>query len=205
MDTEDLTRFLNDQLPNGCVGAVRPICAGDEVLLRPAEASGLEGAVVGVRCASGAGRNLARSLCSRIGVEIAEIPRSPHRFPVWPSDVTGSIAHDADFAAAVVAPTRRIKGLGIDIEPAEPLPQIVHEGLGRADELASFEDLPFGHKALFSIKEAVFKAVYPSDLIFLDFRDIVVVRDLNTATTANNRVLEWRVVTSPRVLAIAWW
>ncbi len=204
-DEQALRRFLNEQLPLNCVGAVRPINPGDERLLTPAEAHDLDRAVLAVRRASGAGRDLARMLCGQIGVHVVEIPRSPERYPVWPVGTTGSIAHDAEFAAAVVAPTDQVGGIGIDIEPARHLPPGVREVVGPADELAAFSELPFGDKALFSIKEAVFKAVYPRDGVFLDFHDVAVARDSRIATTIYGRIVYWRILTVPRVLAIAWW
>jgi 4'-phosphopantetheinyl transferase EntD len=204
-DAQALKRFLDDQLPIGCVGAVRLINPGDELLLTPVEAQGLDRAVPIVRRASGAGRSLARMLCGQVGTPVADIPRSPERYPVWPAGITGSIAHDAQFAAAVVAPDDQLGGIGIDIEPAQQLQPGISELVATAEELAAFSDLPFGNKALFSIKEAVFKAVYPHDRTFLDFHDVTVARGSQTATTMYGRTICWRILTIPRVLAIAWW
>jgi 4'-phosphopantetheinyl transferase EntD len=204
-EAEALNRFLEEHLPPGCLGAVRSILPGDEQCLTSLEGRALEQAVLSVRRASGAGRDLARSLCARIGVPVADIPRSPQRYPLWPTAVTGSIAHDSGFTAAVVAPAQLLAGIGIDIEPAESLSPGIGEMVASAGELASFSSTPFGDKALFSIKEAVFKAVFPHDRIFLDFRDVVVMRESQTATTVNGRVVSWRVVTAPRVVAVAWW
>lgn len=123
-DVLSLNRFLHLELPAGCIGEVRPIKPGDEQLLAAVEAAGLERAVLSVRQASGAGRDIARTLCGKLGVPTAGIPRSPKRYPIWPVGITGSITHDAEFAAAVVAPTGRFGGVGIDIEPAVPLTRI---------------------------------------------------------------------------------
>jgi hypothetical protein len=111
-----LTQFLTSQLPAGSVGAVRPIRDGDELLLRSSEGVGLERAVLAVRRASGAGRDLARQLCGQMGVRAGEIPRALDRVPVWPGGIVGSITHDGSWAAAVVADAARLGGVGIDIE-----------------------------------------------------------------------------------------
>ena len=187
------------------MGEVRPINLGDEQLLTSSEAQGLERAVLTVRRATGAGRDIARTLCGQLGVPVAEIPRSPRRYPIWPAGITGSITHDAVFAAAVVAPADRFGGIGVDIEPAEPLAPGIHELVGRAEEWASLSDLAFCDKALFSIKEAVFKAVYPRHGIFLDFHDVTVAFGSRTATVTYGCVVHWRILTVPHVLAIAWW
>jgi len=205
IDTEALKRFLDERLPAGCLGAVRAIVPGDEELLTPLEASGLDRAVISVRRASGAGRDLARLLCKELGSPTVEIPRSPQRYPVWPAGLVGSITHDAQFAAAIAGPANNFGGIGVDIEPPRPLPNGVTEIVASADELMAFSDLPYGDKALFSIKEAVFKAVYPHDRVFLDFCDVTVARSSQMATTNCGRILNWRVLTDPWVLAIAWW
>jgi 4'-phosphopantetheinyl transferase EntD len=205
IDPEPLRRFLDEELPRSCIGAVRAIVPGDEELLTPLEARGLDRAVISVRRASGAGRDLARLLCKELGLPIAEIPRSPQRYPEWPVGLTGSITHDAQFAAAIAGPANNFGGIGVDIEPPKPLPAGVIEIVASTDELAAFSELPYGDKALFSIKEAVFKAVYPHDQVFLDFCDVTVVRSPQIATTKYGRIVNWRVLTFPWILAIAWW
>lgn len=203
-DMQSLNRFLYKELPAGCIGEVRPIKPGDEQLLAPVEAEGLERAVLSVRRASGAGRDIARSLCAQLGVPVAEIPRSPRRYPIWPAGITGSITHDSEFAAAVVAPADQFGGVGIDIEPPTPLAPDIRELVGQREEWASFSNPAFCDKALFSIKEAVFKAVYPRDGIFLDFHDVTVAFAPRTATISYGGTVHWRILNSPRVLAIAW-
>jgi 4'-phosphopantetheinyl transferase EntD len=195
MNPEPLQRFLDENLPTGSAAAVRLIRADDERLLTPLEARGLERAVSRVRRASGAGRDLARTLCGQFGVPVADIPRSSRHDPVWPTGLLGSITHDNEFAAVVVCRSATLQGIGIDLS------QI----LGTPEELADFSDLLFGEKVLFSIKEAVFKAVFPRDGIFLEFHNVTVSRASRTASTHYGRVVHWRVLNFPRVLAIAWW
>jgi 4'-phosphopantetheinyl transferase EntD len=203
-DVLSLNRFLQNELPAGCIGEVRPIKPGDEQLLAAVEAEGLERAVLSVRRASGAGRDIARTLCGKLGVPVAGIPRSPKRYPIWPAGVTGSITHDGEFAAAVIAPTDRFGGVGIDIEPAIPLAPEIRNLVGQPDEWAGFSNFALCDKALFSIKEAVFKAVYPRDEIFLDFHDVAVAFAPRTATLSYGGTVHWRILSSPRILAIAW-
>ncbi|MQA30644.1 MAG: 4'-phosphopantetheinyl transferase superfamily protein [Luteitalea sp.] len=202
---ETMAQFLTKQLPAGSLGGVRPIRAGDELLLRPTELEGLERAVVSVRRASGAGRNLARELCGRMGAAVAEIPRSSGRGPVWPAGIVGSIGHDRLFAAAVVASTQAFGGVGIDVESPAGLSDQVVELIGSAEEIADFRQMPCGDKVLFSLKEAVFKAVHPRDRVFLEFHDVTVDRRSRTATTRYGRAVQWRALVEPRILTVAWW
>lgn len=202
---DTLSQLLREHLPAGCLGEVHAIQPGDELLLRKQEERDLERAVISVRRATGRGREVARRLCGAIGFPVDEIPRSSERYPLWPDGVTGSIAHDSGFAAAVVAPIERFGGVGIDIEPCEPLAPEIAAMIGQPAELRAFSDLLCGEKALFSIKEAVFKAVYPRDREFLDFHDAIVDRTARIATTRYGRVVSWNLVAAPRVMAVAWW
>jgi 4'-phosphopantetheinyl transferase EntD len=200
-----LTHFLAGQLPTAGVGAVRRILDGDELLLRPSERAGLESAVLTVRRASGAGRDVARRLCERMGVRGAEIPRSVDRVPLWPDRIVGSITHDDAWAAAVVADARRLGGIGIDIEPPRGQPEDVARLIGSPDELEAFSGVAFGETVLFSLKEAIFKSVYPHDRQFLDFHDVLVDAVSSTAATRYGRTVHWRALSEPRILTIAWW
>jgi len=198
-----LTRVVNGMLPNGSLGALRPIFEGDETLLQASELIGLERSVIGVRRASGAGREVARTLCQQLGVHVTDIPRLPNRVPVWPPGVVGSIAHDPTFAAAVVAHADQFNGVGIDIEPTEPLPAGVARLVGSRNELRAV-NLRWTDTTLFSIKEAVFKAVFPTDGIFLEFSDVMVDTSSHTAATRYGRTVYWRAHVSSRIVAVAW-
>jgi 4'-phosphopantetheinyl transferase EntD len=203
--TNTLNAFLETELPSRCVGAVREILPGDEQFLTAVEARAIDHAVLPVKRSSGAGRFLARQLCARIGFPVLEIPRSSLRYPVWPSGLVGSISHDREFSAAVVGLSASVTGIGIDIESQEQVCPEVASLVASNDELQSFSDIEFGAKAVFSIKEAVFKAVYPNDRIFLEFEDVLIDRRHAIAQTIYDTVVHWRMLTAPRVLAVAWY
>lgn len=90
------------------------------------------------------------------------------RAPIWPGDVCGSITHSTGWAAAVVAHKQQWRGLGLDTENL-----LSHDRASRlageiltAAELADMAAGPQDQVALrvtltFSIKEALFKALYP--------------------------------------------
>ena len=104
-----------------------------------------------------------------MGCHVADIARSSSGAPIWPVRLVGSIAHDTAVAAAVVARSDLFGGIGVDVEVAEPLESDLVALIANPVERRLFHNDPFGKKALFSIKEAVFKAVNPRDRIFLDF------------------------------------
>jgi len=58
-------------------------------------------------------------------------------------------------------------------------------------------------KLLFAAKEAVYKAVYPLDRVFLEFGDIEVDLAAGTAITRMGRTLMLRWCVSPRIGALA--
>jgi len=178
---------------------------GDDAdALTSRELATLESQLPARRAASGAARRAARLLCSRFGVNAPQIPRTPRGRPTWPAGLVGSMSHDAKFAAAAVGRARWFKGVGIDIEPAEALPAHVGPVIGTVAERRQFAAYPFADKALFSIKEAVFKAASVEDVPALDFHDLTVDLRSRTANTMGHGSVDWRLITDPFLLAIAW-
>jgi enterobactin synthetase component D len=90
------------------------------------------------------------------------------RAPVWPGHISGSITHSTGHAAAIVAHKAQWRGLGMDLENVltlERAERLAGEIL-TADELQRMAALPREQIALlvtltFSIKESLFKALYP--------------------------------------------
>nr|WP_202239666.1 4'-phosphopantetheinyl transferase superfamily protein [Streptomyces sp. SN-593] len=97
--------------------------------------------------------------------------------PSWPSGVVGSMTHCDGYRAATVAPGTEVASLGIDAEPALPLPQGVFDVVtieaehGRLDALARTRpDVPWD-RLLFCAKEAVYKAWFPLTRRWLGFEE----------------------------------
>lgn len=116
------------------------------------------------------GRDCARRALTELGVPAVAIGRSADRAPVWPAGVVGSIAHSGSVATAVVGHTTNFIGLGVDLEQTEPLRQELIAMICRPDEEVAAD----GNRAklLFSIKEAVYKCLYPQLGRFIDFLDM---------------------------------
>ena len=149
--------------------ATRRIAPGDEAAFSdPSEP-------LARRRASGAARIAARSALAALGGPVdAPLPRSPGRYPLWPAGFVGSLAHDEETAVAAAARTEAIAALGVDIEPAEPLPDDIAEiVLTPSDRRACAADAALS-RAIFAAKEAVYKAINPLDGSALEYEDIEV-------------------------------
>ena len=160
--------------PLGVLFGARRIRPGDETafadpgLSRPAS--------LARRRASGAARIVARDLLTQLGADAAApLPRSPSGAPEWPAGVIGSLAHDDDFAVAAVARGGVLAGLGVDIEPAEPLPSDLVDLVLSAAEQREAKGDAVRQRLVFVAKEAVYKAIHPLDGTPLEYADIEVV------------------------------
>jgi enterobactin synthetase component D len=115
-----------------------------------------------------AGRLCAREAMCRLDGRLHVPPIGEDRAPVWPVDLCGSITHSTGWAAAIVGRKAQWRGLGLDTEnllSPERAARLAGEIL-TADELAAMAAGPEEQIALrvtltFSIKEALFKALYP--------------------------------------------
>ena len=162
----------------------RRIAAGDEAgFADPSEP-------LARRRASGAARFAARAGLAALGGDAsAPLPRSPGRYPLWPKGFVGSLAHDDAMAVAVVARSTEIAGVGVDIEPAEPLPSDVADFILQPSERRYAAHEPMLGRAIFSAKEAVYKAINPFDGTPLEYVDIWIDLFARKATLRDGRTL----------------
>jgi len=134
------------------------------------------------------GRACARAALRELGMETVAIVADASGAPIWPAGFVGSISHTDEFAAAVVAHSPPIRGIGIDLEKDGPLddPAMVRiicrpEELHAAHDPSHPANLERG-KLLFVAKEAVYKAYRACQDTFLDFQDVCVSLDESTGT-----------------------
>lgn len=199
-----LAHLIDALAPPGLLIGHRVIAPGDELALRDDEAASMTSVGIERRRASGAGRRLARGLMAQLGYGGSPIPRSASGAPVWPAGLVGSMAHDERVAVAAVGLRRDFSAVGIDVEPAVALPPDMRELVATPRELRVIAGDPLRGKLFFAIKEAVYKAVYPLDQVFLEFHDIEADLDGRTATTRTGRVLALRYAVSSHLVALAW-
>lgn len=144
-------------------------------LLFPEEAQSIAKAVESRRQQFTAGRLLARQAWQALGLGPRALLNDEQRVPRWPAGIVGSITHTHGWCAAAVARAEQIDALGTDVEAATPLDPGLWPRICRPEELRWLETCPAARaglwaKAFFSAKESIYKALYPSVRIFLDFQ-----------------------------------
>jgi 4'-phosphopantetheinyl transferase EntD len=188
--------------PPGLLIGHRVISPGDEFALLDAEAAAMAAVAVDRRRASGAARHVVRGLMTRLGYARLPVLKEAFGAPVWPAGLTGSMAHDERIAVAAVGLRRDFAAVGIDVEPAVPLPADMLDLIATPRELRAIND-PLDGKLLFAAKEAVYKAVHPRDGVFLEFHDIEVDLAGGSATTCTGRALTLRHCVASHVVMLA--
>lgn len=125
------------------------------------------------------GRVLARTLMKQLGAEVPELLRDSDRVPRWPDLVVGSISHCASLCVAAVGESAHFRGIGLDVEPDEPVRPGVERVVCRDSERAwlnatcgSGAERARRIKIIFSVKEAVYKAFYPELRTYWSFQDV---------------------------------
>jgi 4'-phosphopantetheinyl transferase EntD len=131
-------------------------------------------AVAGRRVLFALGRAAARDALRELGIEDVEVGRGDGGEPLWPKGVVGAISHSPEVAVAVVGRRTDYVGLGVDVEePARGPTARAARLVCRPSEMA-WVDPEAGTQRLtmlFSAKEAVFKALYPIEHVWLGFAD----------------------------------
>ena len=140
------------------------------------------------------------------------IPKHEDRSPVWPTGVIGTISHFEQHAAAAVASAAAYRGLGLDLESPETLSAEIATMVCRPEESGDTADA----KLLFSIKEAIYKCIYPVVGHYVDFQEMEVRLDTTNASYSaipHSETLDTRLIAGLQgkyyrhdtmVLASAW-
>lgn len=178
-----LQAMAEDRLPARFAITVGPLEDFANAALFPTEMAANTGASPRRLAAFRGGRACARAALRELGLPPAAIPTGACGAPIWPEGFIGSISHTDDIAAAIVAHSPPIRGLGLDLDGNEPLDDAAMVQLVcRPEEL--FPDRDPSHpanlqrgKLLFVVKEAVYKLYWPLADRFLDFQDVCVTLD----------------------------
>jgi len=134
-----------------------------------------------------AGRACAHRAMAELGHPKVPLLRGEDRAPVWPEGLTGSITHTDQWAVAAIGRrSHGIAAIGIDLEPAEPLPPDLWSSVCTDQERAQFSGLPLGIAArlVFCMKEAAFKCQFPLSRTLLEFTDLQIVSGPEDGTFA---------------------
>ncbi|MET0045403.1 MAG: 4'-phosphopantetheinyl transferase superfamily protein, partial [Candidatus Thiodiazotropha sp. 6PLUC3] len=131
-----------------------PLCKEEEALI--------EGAVEKRQKEFRAGRHSAHQALEQLNAPWLPLLREKSRQPIWPPGYLGSISHCRDACVAVCAKSEDMFGLGVDVEPLEPLPKGVDQYIHTAEDsltMKSVEILP--ERLIFSAKESIYKCYHP--------------------------------------------
>jgi 4'-phosphopantetheinyl transferase EntD len=189
------------RLPGILIGH-RRISPRDDRTLLADEVDSFSRSAAEVRRASGAARLIARQLLKQLGFPASALPKARSGEPIWPTGIVGSLAHDAQIAIAAVARSDAIVALGVDVEPAEALPPGLLTMVATAEEQLKIADDPFSGRLLFAAKEAVYKAVYPIDRVFLEYHQIAVDLANRSASTETGRSVELRFCVVEHIVTV---
>lgn len=160
-------------LPRPVPGAVLVSCPFDPALLASDDFSragieqtpSLQRSVAKRQAEYLAGRVCARAALQRLDGREYVPGTHEDRSPIWPAGISGSITHGKGWAAAVVAHSSDCQGLGLDQESLlseERAARLSREILTEAE----LQRMNAGQTGLtvtltFSLKESLFKALYP--------------------------------------------
>jgi 4'-phosphopantetheinyl transferase EntD len=203
MGFRSFSTAIEELAVSGVLVGHRLTLPGDEDALLPEEAPAFDRSIVAVRRASGAARLVARNLLRRLGYPEWPIKRGSVGAPIWPEGIRGSLAHDSDYAVAAICREQDFRALGIDVEPAELLPRELVDLVATPREREHLDADEFGGRMLFVAKEAVYKAVYPLDRIFLEHHDVEIDFANRKATVCNGRVVHLRFCVSTHLATLA--
>jgi enterobactin synthetase component D / holo-[acyl-carrier protein] synthase len=120
------------------------------------------------------GRAAARDALASLGVHHVAIPRGKSGEPLWPDGFVGSISHSPEAAIAVAARRVDYVGLGVDLEDRRRGPSARAARLVCRPSEMEWVDVEIGTERLarlFSAKEAIFKALFPIEGVWLGFAD----------------------------------
>jgi 4'-phosphopantetheinyl transferase EntD len=118
------------------------------------------------RAAFVAGRAAAHAALAELDRDVPAILAGRMRQPLWPEGIAASLSHAGDVAVALAAPQEHTGGVGIDIELARPAPELWDQVPlpGERRWLQAIGDTAERDRmlvALFSAKEALYKAFFP--------------------------------------------
>jgi 4'-phosphopantetheinyl transferase EntD len=125
------------------------------------------------------GRACARAALAHFGVTPQPLLALPSRELRWPMGFIGSVTHTSRLCAAAAGRASDYDGLGLDAEPALPLPENLLSRVCSVDELEAAETFHVlsPHvcaRLIFSAKEAAYKCQFPSSGAFLGFDDVAI-------------------------------
>ena len=125
-----------------------------------------------------AGRNCAHEAIKELGLARTPILVGADREPIWPIKIAGSITHDGGYCIAVIAKKCHIAHLGVDMTMREALDDDVARlictprEIKRIKALRSTDHELDPYKLTFSVKESIYKCLFPLVKEVFDFQEV---------------------------------
>ena len=149
----------------------------------------IKNAVVKRRSEFLAGRIVAMSALENMGIVDRNVLIGDNRMPIFPADCVGSITHSSEKVIAIVSKKNHTQFVGIDCERkmSETFARNIATEILLDNELLIFNTLKLSFSMyctiVFSVKESLFKALYPLVGIYFDFKDTELV-EINPEITS---------------------
>jgi enterobactin synthetase component D len=126
--------------------------------------------LLGRLCASEAHRIL-------VGEDLFNVLVNSNRAPIWPKEIVGSISHDKVWVGAAVAKSSDLLGLGIDFEIKGRAKLNLKKQITTTQDIKSHESFSEVEllTMIFSMKECLYKALFPLVNKFFGFEDAAVI------------------------------
>lgn len=112
------------------------------------------------------------------GVALNEIPIGTKREPIFPASIVGSISHTKEWIGAVVSDSKELVGVGLDFEKMGRAKQELTRYISTDNDITEVDGLSEEEilTLIFSAKESLYKALYPSVKIFFGFDSAAVTK-----------------------------
>jgi enterobactin synthetase component D len=139
-----------------------------------------------------AGRICAQAVLKTCGFDTFQVFNGEDRAPIWPDNITASISHTKGIAVAMASKDAKVKGIGIDIEYLMDKEKEIElqSYILAPDENEVFSEWASTHfhplTIIFSAKESLYKALYPSVKTFFGF-------DSASLISFDNKKLTFRI------------
>lgn len=136
-----------------------------------------------------AGRHAARAAINKQMPDNIFVDRTPivvgtSREPVFPDQISGSISHTNTLCLAACALKNEVPSIGIDIENNQKLDNHLLPTVYTPDEQARLKESDtIPNILIFSIKESVFKCLFPYVKVYFDFLDAEITLQPETANS----------------------
>lgn len=105
------------------------------------------------------------------GRDLLELKAGDNRQPLWPPDVVGTISHNKHWVGAAVASSAELIGVGMDFEVMGRTRDDIAGYITNSNDVKNVEDLTSAEllTLIFSAKESLYKALFPSVKKFFGF------------------------------------